>query len=409
MDYKGIDYLRSKLHRKRSRIEIRYRYYDMKNLAVDLDISTPRELRHFFNTLGWCAKSVDSLADRLVFKRFDNDVFGLNDIFAMNNPDVLTDSAVQGALIASCDFIYITQDADGFPRMQVLDGSRATGIMDPITGMLHEGYAVIEETEYGRPLVEAYFTAGETMFIYRNKDGKTTDVDVVENIADYPLLVPIVYRPDAKRPFGHSRISRACMSITDSAMRTIKRSEITSEFYSFPQKWVSGLARDAEIDTWRASISSFITATKDQDGDKPTFGQFNQQSMEPHIAELRMFASLFAGETGLTLDDLGFSTDNPSSAEAIKATHENLRLTARKAQRTFGTGFINAGFLGACLRDNTNYRRSQLSATIPKWQPVFEPDSAMLSAIGDGLLKISQAVPSYDIERIMEDLTGFDQ
>lgn len=409
MDYKGIDYLRNKLHRKRGRIEMRYRYYDMKNLAVDLDISTPRELRHFFNTLGWCAKPVDSLADRLVFKRFDNDYFGLNDIFAMNNPDVLTDSAVQGALIASCDFIYITQDESGFPRMQVLDGSRATGIMDPITGMLHEGYAVIEQTEYGRPLVEAYFTAGETMFIYRNKDGKTTDVNVVENIADYPLLVPIVYRPDAKRPFGHSRISRACMSITDSAMRTIKRSEITSEFYSFPQKWVSGLARDAEIDTWRASISSFITATKDQDGDKPAFGQFSQQSMEPHIAELKMFASLFAGETGLTLDDLGFSTDNPSSAEAIKATHENLRLTARKAQRTFGTGFLNAGFLGACLRDNTNYRRSQLSTTVPKWQPVFEPDSAMLSAIGDGLLKISQAVPGYDIERIMEDLTGFDQ
>lgn len=52
-----------------------------------------------------------------------------------------------------------------------------------------------------------------------------------------------------------------------------------------------------------------------------------------------MFAGLFAGETGLTLDDLGFVTDNPSSAEAIKASHENLRLIARKAQRTFGTGF----------------------------------------------------------------------
>jgi Protein of unknown function (DUF1483). len=58
-----------------------------------------------------------------------------------------------------------------------------------------------------------------------------------------------------------------------------------------------------------------------------------------------MFASLFAGETGLTLDDLGFVTSNPSSEGAIRAAHENLRLTARKAQRTFGTGFLNAAYL----------------------------------------------------------------
>ena len=36
--------------------------------------------------------------------------------------------------------------------------------------------------------------------------------------------------------------------------------------------------------------------------------------MTPHTEQLRMFAALFAGETGLTLDDLGFVTDNPSSA-----------------------------------------------------------------------------------------------
>ncbi len=55
--------------------------------------------------------------------------------------------------------------------------------------------------------------------------------------------------------------------------------------------------------------------------------------MAPYVEQLKMLASLFAGETGLTLDDLGFSTENPSSVEAIKAQHENLRLKARKAQK----------------------------------------------------------------------------
>lgn len=76
-----------------------------------------------------------------------------------------------------------------------------------------------------------------------------------------------------------------------------------------------------------------------------------------------MFASLFAGEVGLTLDDLGFATENPASEEAIKAAHENLRLTATKAQRAFGRGFLNAGYLAACLRDGFPYKRNQLYDT----------------------------------------------
>ena len=63
------------------------------------------------------------------------------------------------------------------------------------------------------------------------------------------------------------------------------------------------------MDKWKASMSSMMTFTKDEDGDSPTLGQFSQQSMTPHTEQLRMFAALFAGETGLTLDDLGFATD----------------------------------------------------------------------------------------------------
>lgn len=120
-------------------------------------------------------------------------------------------------------------------------------------------------------------------------------------------------------------------------------------------------------------MSSFMTFTKDEEGDSPNLGQFAQQSMTPHTEQLKMFAALFAGETGLTLDDLGFATENPSSAEAIKASHENLRLAARKAQRTFRSGFLNAGYLAACLRDDYPYLRRQVYLTSAMWEPVFEP------------------------------------
>lgn len=404
-DYKGIEYLRNKLANKRVRVLKRYEYYEMKMYVRDFNMTIPKEMQHLRNTLGWCGKAVDSLADRLVFREFKNDNFDITEIFQLNNPDTLFDSAILSALISSCAFVYISAGEDGYPRLQVIDGANATGILDPITGLLTEGYAVLQRDDSDKAIVEAYFTKGTTQII--RKGAKQTQV--IKNSAPYPLLVPIIFRPDAKRPFGHSRISRACMDLVSSAIRTVKRSEISAEFYSFPQKYVTGLSEDAEaFDNWKATMASFLAFYKDEDGDKPTVGQFAQQSMAPYTEQLKTFASLFAAETGLTIDDLGFVSDNPSSADAIKASHENLRLIARKAQRTMGSGFLNVGYLAACVRDNYPYERKQLYLTKPVWEPIFEPDSAMLSSIGDGAIKMNQAVPGYFNKDNLRDLTGIE-
>lgn len=399
-----MSYLKRKLNNKKSRVNERYRFYEMKNRVPDFGISTPPSLRLRKSVLGWCGKAVDTLADRLQFRTFENDDFAMGEIYQLNNADILFDSAILSALIASCCFIFISEDDDGYPRMQVIDGANATGIIDPITYMLKEGYAVLDKDSNGRAIREAYFTPGYTEY-YR--DGKYDER--MENPALYPLLVPIINRPDAKRYFGHSRISRSCMDLMQAAARTVKRSEISAEFYSYPQRYALGLDPEAEIsDKWKATMSAMLSFSKDQDGDSPTLGQFSQQSMSPHLDHLKMFAAMFAGETGLTMDDLGFVSDNPSSAEAIKASHENLRLIARKAQRDFSVGFLNAGYLAASLRDNVPYQRRQVRNTKIIWEPIFEPDAAMLSGIGDGAIKINQAVPGYFGANNLRNLTGIE-
>ena len=403
-ELRGLPYLRNKLAAKAPRVELRYSHYEMKHVAKDLRISTPPQLFYMTETLGWCAKAVDCLADRLEFREFRDDNFDITSIYQMNNPDVLFDSAILSAMISACCFIYISPDETGYPRLQVIDGRSATGEIDPITGLLTEGYAILQrDSETDQPLMEAYFEPYRTIYFQKGQIYM-----VLNHQVPYPLLVPIIFRPDEKRPFGHSRITRACMSIADAAVRTVKRSEISAEFYSFPQKWVSGISQDAEVvDKWKAAMSAMMYFEKDDSNQHPVVGQFNQGSMQPHIDQFRMFAAQFAGETGLTMDDLGFPTDNPSSAEAIKAAHENLRLTARKAQRTFGTGFLNAGMLAACLRDQYAYQRRVFYETKPIWKPVFEPDAGMLAGIGDAIYKINEAVPGYiDRERI-EDMVGF--
>lgn len=404
MPNQGLPYLKQLLNRKRTRINTRYNFYEMKNQVRDLDLVRNSGMWALKASLGWCAKAVDSLADRLQVRGWKNDNFNLAQIFQMNNSDVLFDSAILSALISSCCFIYISEDETGFPRLQVIDGYDATGIIDPVTNLLKEGYAILEKDKNGKPALEAYFKTGETMFYPAGAEPY-----IIPNNAPAPLLVPILYRPDARRPFGHSRISRAMMAITEGAVRTLKRSEISAEFYSFPQRYALGTDPEAEpLNKWKATISTLLEISKDTEGDKPTLGQFTQQSMQPFMDQIRTFASLFAGETGLTMDDLGFISDNPSSAEAIKASHESLRVLAEKAQRTFGSCFLNVGYIAACLRDNFAYQRRQFYLTELQWKPAFKPDAAALSGIGDGAIKLNQAVPGYFNKDNLTDLTGIE-
>lgn len=405
----GIEKLRKKLKFKRTRGLLRYEYYEEKQRAADLGISTPEGLEWFSCVNGWCTKAVDGLADRLQFDQFENDNFKFKEMFDQNNPDIFFDDAILSALITSCSFVYISKGAgEGRVRFQIIDGTNATGVLDDFTKLLVEGYAVLDRDDKGNPISEAYFTPGKTEVYTKGSD----QVAVETFKCDYCALVPIIYKPDARRPFGHSRISRACMEYAKAAMRTLKRTEISAEFYSFPQKYATGLSQDAELmDSWKATMSAMLTFTKDEDGDRPTLGQFQQGSMAPHVEELKSIASMFAGETGLTLDDLGFVTSNPSSAEAIKAAHEGLRLIAAKAQRCFAVGFKNVGYIGACLRDNQDYTREEIFETRVAWRPVFEPDAATLSLIGDGVLKLNQAMQNgndYINEDRMRRLTGIE-
>ena len=401
----GIEYLRNKLKRYRYGALKRQLTYDMKNKEVEPSIAIPQQLRQQYRaTLGWCAKAVDSVADRLVFREFADDNFNINEIFQMNSADVLFDDAMLSALVNSCSFVYISDGEEDIPRLQVIQGSEATGILDPITRLLIEGYAVLSRDEYGNPKEELHFVTGRTDYYVNGKL-----VTYVENNAPYPLLVPIIYKPDSSRQFGRSRITRSAIYWQRYAKRTLERADVASEFYSFPQKYAVGLSQDAEpMDAWKATISAMLQFTKDDEGDKPTLGQFQQQSMAPFTEQLKNAASGFAGETGLTLDDLGFSTDNPSSAEAIKASHETLRLAAEKAQRDFGLGFLNVGYLAACLRDDMPYKRNQLYLTKAKWQPVFKPDASTISLIGDGAIKVNQAIPGYFGKENLHDITGIE-
>src|SRR5690606_27068780 len=88
----GIEYLRNKLEHYRHGALKRQKIYDMKDASINFGITIPPEIRRMFKaTLGWGAKAVDAIADRLVFRGFENHDFNLNEIYDLNSRDILTD------------------------------------------------------------------------------------------------------------------------------------------------------------------------------------------------------------------------------------------------------------------------------------------------------------------------------
>lgn len=406
--YQGKEYLKAKLNSLYGWINTRYNYYEMKNDVNLLSISIPQHIMNAYRSrLGWCTKAVDLLADRLAVNRFHNDSFDMQTIYANNNSDILYSSAIKGALISGCDFIWIYKDDNNEVRMQLVGGKNATGIIDDTTSLLTEGYAVLKRDpkEQTTILLDAYFTPEYTEFC----DYSEGRIWSVPNNAGQCLLVPIINEPkEGNKSFGHSRISKNMMSCQDKAEKLMTETAVLAEVNSWPQKWVTGLAEGTQIETMKATFSSLLRFDKDEDGDRPTLGQFTQMSFGDHITLFDNYVSVFSGMSSLTRDDLGFVTENPSSAESKKAALESLRVIAGKCQKDISVGLLNAGFVAACLRDGFAYNREVIKDTKILWKPLVEPDAATLSSIGDGIIKINQAVPGYFTAENLSDLIGID-
>ena len=322
------------LEAKRVRNAVRQIAYDQKTLLEDLQISMPPQLRGVLEpVLGWPAKTVDVLANRITFERFvqpgeDTDAFGLSQIAQDNDFANEFAMAVTSALTHSVSFLTVSQGDEGEPDVLWLAKSaqNATGLWDARGRRLKAGLSVLSRTDGDADRIAVHLPDRVVTF---ERTSRGWVADSVANPTGRVLMEPLVFRPDLHRKFGRSRISRAVLAHTGSAMRTIARSEVAAEFFAYPQRYALGVDQQAfDANKWQATMSTFMAISKDEDGDIPSVGAFPQQSMLPHTEQLRQWASLLAAEANIPLDELGFPSDNPSSDAAIQSQRDPLRLVA---------------------------------------------------------------------------------
>lgn len=419
LDESDVELLSELLNRwaaKRHRNALRSTYYEGKNLLRDLGISIPPQLKTVETVLGWPAKAVGSLVARCNFDGFvlpgnEQDPLELGALLADNNMDIELPQAITSSQIHATAFMTVTPGDASAGEPEVLFMARsarwATGLWDRRTRSLKAGLSITDTDDSGMP-IEFVLYQRHKVSTFRKGVGKWT-VEEQANRTGRVWMEPMTFRPELDRPFGHSRISRAVMSLTDSAVRTVLRSEVSAEFFNTPQRYVLGADEGAfagDTAKWKAIMGRMLAISRDEEGDLPTVGQFPQQSMQPHMEQLRGWASLFAGETNLPVSSLGIVQDNPASAEAIYAAKEDLVMEAAAANRVYGSALRRAATTAVMLRDGLTEVPEEARLLQAKWR---NPATPSVVSASDAMVKQVTAFPWMAESDVALEALGYDQ
>jgi hypothetical protein len=170
-----------------------------------------------------------------------------------------------------------------------------------------------------------------------------------------------------------------------------RRLEIAEEFYAMPQRYITGLAEGAEKDpTMDSAIGRVWAITQDEEGNSPDIGQLPQLSIQGFETSKKDKARDFCAETGLTMRNLGYETQNPSSGESLVAMSDDLLLEAQKTQEEMGKQFKEICITLRLALNGNDEVPAQLKEIIPAFKPIFAVD---IGPAGDAMFKLFQAMP----------------
>jgi hypothetical protein len=380
-----------------TKVRTKYDYYNADNEIRDYGISTPAKMANLRPGIGWAGRAVNTLSDRVVFDGFAKDTFGINDYLDSIGGFTTIAKTKHDAFIAGCAFIAVSDDEDGNNKVFVpFTAEEATGVVDQRTGLLESGLAV---TRWAKPSTNnkkkgLNFHPVDYMVFTRDYTAIFTDRQLSEFITNSTgrcLLHALTRRSSADRPLGKSRITNTVRRIINEVGRQKRREEIAEEFYSLPQRYISGLAQGAKKDPkLDSAIGRVWTITKDDEGETPEIGQLAQMSINQFETAKKDKARDFCAETALTLRNLGYETGNPSSAESLAAMSDDLLLEAINSQEEMGKQIKELCItLRLALNDNSEIP-AQLKQIVPAWKPIFQVD---LAGAGDAVFKLQQAMP----------------
>lgn len=371
--------------------------YSGKQKLDSLGISIPPSLQSMLSVVGWPGTVVDVLEERLNLRGWLSPVgdFGLDEVFVANDLDVESSLAHLDAMIYGTAFIAVSSGMDGEPDplITVESPTTMTALVSPRTRRVTAALASRFD-ENGGAVGGVLYLPEQTIWLTHGPSGWSVEERDDHGLGRVPVA-QLVNRPRSGDLTGRSEITPAIVTYTQNAMRTLASAEIAREFFAAPQRYVLGANESFFFDengetrsAWESYLGRILAIERDGD-ELPTVGQFSGSSMDPYFNQIRSLSQLVASEAAIPPHYLGFVTDNPTSADAIRQGESRLVKRARRRMAMFGRAWTEVARLAVTIRDGS--APEGFTSVRPDWESPASPTAAadadrVTKLVGAGIL-----------------------
>lgn len=426
-------YLKILAHQRRN--QLRTDYAEHEHVLDRLGFSIPPQMHDFAMVLGWPRKACDVLGSRLVREGFTMPsrtplLDDLDLVFGDPRVRLSEHMAKNSAIRHGVSFMFSSKGDTraGEPEVMTIPKSAlsASADVDPRTGLTRSALELLGGTRVN------LYLPGRVLTCLRRAGsvGGWVVEDEFDTGTQRVLCTPYVHSATLEKPLGESRITPAMMKITDGAVRTLLRQEVSAEFYSAPRQALLGADESVFEDAdgrvhpgWEAILGA-VWAIPDEEDEmtgerhRVDFSTLPQMSMQPFSDMFRLLAGVFSGESGIPADYLGVVQDsNPTSADAMYAHEADLVRQAKDQQLSLGMGSTSHArdVLTVIHGDLSDAAVRELRGLAPRWQDprsrsVVEQSQFVAQQVGAGNFQpgtestLSQLpIPPEDVRRIAEE------
>jgi len=399
------------------------RYYEghISIGEVNLGLALPKNITNLEIGCAWGEKCVDVLAARSMFDGFvgsnGQEVETLNQIVKANRLIAEYAKACRDELKYGCTFATLSANDQIRCKIRFHSPETAAAEWDGEKGRIGCGFAIIDtvldETDKSWKASHVNLYTEDAVIVLRRRDYEWT-AEYLPNAVGRPLMEPLIWNATSMKPFGRSRLKEPVRRLIQGYIRTMANATIALEFVTSPQKYILGVTEDQYddivTDKFRSYAGSIIASTTNPEtGEKPSFGQLPQGTIEPHVQHMRLLATQFSAATGLSVTDVGVVNDaNPTSSDAILAQTQTLVLLAEQLNAGNGDALYQIALMAQAIANKTPI--SELPDESRDVIAHFKnPAMPSVAVTADAAIKLASARQSFAQTDTFLEMNGFNQ
>ncbi|VBA62105.1 phage portal protein [Mycobacterium attenuatum] len=312
--------------------------------------------------------AVTALAERLRITGFTGDAELWAD-WVRNDLDQTSGVAHREALLLGDSYVIVWADQFGRPKVTVESAKQVAVQLDPGTRTVVA--AVKRWEDKIRNTTEAVlYLPDQIVRLRANQTGSTTvGYRTLEEIANPLGVVPVVNLRNTDRivgDWGSSEIDDL-KPLVDALNKSLADMMVTSEYVGRPRRWATGIELTEEpvldddgnpvLDDDDQPVMTEVNPIPEghramiSENNEAKFGQLQAADLAGYEASVRVILGQIMAVSTLPAHYVGVFTDNPASADALRAAEASLTARAEARQQTFGRAWEQVARLMIAVRD----------------------------------------------------------